>query len=280
MNFDETVLAAKLAFLNPTQTSIEALSGWCQFYRSDAPRVVASWARSYDAASSAPPRQLTLLYLANDVLQNSRKKGPDYVNAFLGVLPPRVMALAGSSVDAKTGAAASRLSAIMRERQVFGHATGKVLGDGAPTSVKRPPDGAPPASPPLPRRKRGARSDLVSAQTALAAAAAAAAHAAALESSLDGVLSGGEAPGPSDAGALETLVSALTTEAAARRDAASVLSGLADAEVVAAARVDARREVAARVRAAAGGEGGGNEAAAEEAARGDDPYSPGGSPVA
>ena len=277
MNFDETVLAAKLASLNPTQTSIEALSGWCQFYRSDAPRVVAAWARSYDAASSDPPRQLTLLYLANDVLQNARRKGPDFVNAFLGVLPPRVLALASSTVDAKTAASASRLAAIMRERQVFGHATGKVLGGGAAAaSAKRLPDSAAP-SPPLPRRKRGARSDLLSAQTALAAAAAAAAHAAALESSLDGVLSGGEAPGPSDAGALETLITALTTEAAARRDAAAVLAGLAEAEAAAAARVEARREVAARVRAAAGGE---NEAAPEGAARGDDPYSPGGSPVA
>ncbi len=34
-----------------------------------------------------PPKKLTLLYLANDVVQNSKKKGPDYGRDFKIVLP-------------------------------------------------------------------------------------------------------------------------------------------------------------------------------------------------
>ena len=32
-------------------------------------------------------RQITLLYLANDILQNSRRKGPEFVNEFYHVMP-------------------------------------------------------------------------------------------------------------------------------------------------------------------------------------------------
>ena len=38
-------------------------------------------------ASADSGRKLTLLYVANDVIQNSKKKGPEYRNEFVKVLP-------------------------------------------------------------------------------------------------------------------------------------------------------------------------------------------------
>lgn len=173
MNFDEATLTAKLAALTPSQASIEALAGWCLFYRADADRVCSTWAQAYDSAPSDAHR-LALLYLANDVLQKSRlNKGPEYLDAFIAPLPPRLRALASSTSDPRSAASAARLLAVMRERAVFGSVTGKVLGGGGGGGTKRAAaenDDEP--EPPLPRRKRGARSDLAPAQTALAAAAA------------------------------------------------------------------------------------------------------------
>lgn len=172
MNFDEATLTAKLAALTPSQASIEALAGWCLFYRADAPRVTATWAQAYDSAPSDAHR-LALLYLANDVLQKSRlNKGPEYLDAFIAPLPPRLRALASSTGDPRSAASAARLLAVMRERAVFGSVTGKVLGGGGGGGTKRAADNDDEPEPPLPRRKRGARSDLAPAQTALAAAAA------------------------------------------------------------------------------------------------------------
>lgn len=50
-----------------------------------AKQVVETWARQFH---SAPREQrLVFLYLANDILQNSRRKGPDFVGEFWKVLP-------------------------------------------------------------------------------------------------------------------------------------------------------------------------------------------------
>ena len=41
----------------------------------------------YEMISAKPPKKLTLLYLANDVVQNSKKKGPEFCRDFKTVLP-------------------------------------------------------------------------------------------------------------------------------------------------------------------------------------------------
>ena len=65
-------LVDKLSKLNSTQASIETLSEWCNFYRREAGRIVGIWDEEFNKAT--PVKRLVLLYLANDILQNSRKK--------------------------------------------------------------------------------------------------------------------------------------------------------------------------------------------------------------
>lgn len=62
-----------------------ALSHWCIFHRSKAELVVATWDKQF--RSSEMVQKVPLLYLANDILQNSKRKGNEFVNEFWKVLP-------------------------------------------------------------------------------------------------------------------------------------------------------------------------------------------------
>ena len=52
-------------------------------------KVVSLWEKEYDKVQDVEKR-LALLYLANDILQNSRKRGTQFVQPFYRVLPRAV----------------------------------------------------------------------------------------------------------------------------------------------------------------------------------------------
>ncbi|KAL5676982.1 hypothetical protein ACJX0J_013113, partial [Zea mays] len=83
--FSEQMLIDKLNRLNNSATSIETLSQWCIFHRKRAKRVVDTWEKQF--TSSREEKKIPFLYLSNDILQNSKRKGADYVDEFWRVLP-------------------------------------------------------------------------------------------------------------------------------------------------------------------------------------------------
>ncbi|KAG2593975.1 protein diaphanous homolog 1-like isoform X4 [Panicum virgatum] len=83
--FNKQILAQKLAKLNSSQQSIETLSHWCVFHHRYCRQVVETWDYEFRVASSE--RRLSLLYLANDIMQNSRKEGNGYITEFMRVIP-------------------------------------------------------------------------------------------------------------------------------------------------------------------------------------------------
>ncbi|KAE9584471.1 hypothetical protein Lalb_Chr00c01g0403981 [Lupinus albus] len=83
--FNPQILVEKLGKLNGSQASIETLSHWCIFHMNKAKQVVETWARQFH--SSPREKRLAFLYLANDILQNSRRKGSEFVGEFWKVLP-------------------------------------------------------------------------------------------------------------------------------------------------------------------------------------------------
>ncbi|CAN1132384.1 Regulation of nuclear pre-mRNA domain-containing protein 1B [Linum perenne] len=118
--FDGQVLSDKLSTLNNSQASIEfrlALSRWCVTHRKKARQVVERWDQSFK--SSQREQRVPFLYLANDILQNSRRKGSEFVNEFWKVLPKALKLVheSGSDNGKKTVA---RLVDIWEERKVFG----------------------------------------------------------------------------------------------------------------------------------------------------------------
>ncbi|CAA6668340.1 unnamed protein product [Spirodela intermedia] len=83
--FNGQILVDKLSKLNSSQQSIETLSHWCIFHRKNAKQVVETWDRQFHCAPKS--QWVSFLYLANDILQNSRRKGLEFVNEFWKVLP-------------------------------------------------------------------------------------------------------------------------------------------------------------------------------------------------
>ncbi|KAI9185340.1 hypothetical protein LWI28_006301 [Acer negundo] len=83
--FDGQTLADKLSKLNNSQQSIESLSRWCIVHRKRAKQIVETWDKLFN--SSQKEQRVSFLYLANDILQNSRRKGSEFVNEFWKVLP-------------------------------------------------------------------------------------------------------------------------------------------------------------------------------------------------
>ncbi|OAO91644.1 hypothetical protein AXX17_AT5G09680 [Arabidopsis thaliana] len=83
--FSDQILIDKLAKLNSSQQSIETLSHWCIFNRSKAELIVTTWEKQFH--STEMDQKVPLLYLANDILQNSKRQGNEFVQEFWNVLP-------------------------------------------------------------------------------------------------------------------------------------------------------------------------------------------------
>ncbi|XP_022774223.1 UPF0400 protein C337.03-like isoform X1 [Durio zibethinus] len=122
-SFNPQILVEKLAKLNNSQASIETLSHWCIFHMNKAKQVVETWDRQFHC--SPREQRLAFLYLANDILQNSRRKGSEFVGEFWKVLPDALRDVIESG-DEFGRNAALRLISIWEERKVFG-SRGQIL---------------------------------------------------------------------------------------------------------------------------------------------------------
>uniref|UniRef100_A0A3B3ZM95 CID domain-containing protein n=1 Tax=Periophthalmus magnuspinnatus TaxID=409849 RepID=A0A3B3ZM95_9GOBI len=83
-SFSESALEKKLSELSSSQQSVQTLSLWIIHHRKHSALIVKVWHRELKKAKSS--RKLTFLYLANDVIQNSKKKGPEFTKDFESVL--------------------------------------------------------------------------------------------------------------------------------------------------------------------------------------------------
>ncbi|XP_071399345.1 regulation of nuclear pre-mRNA domain-containing protein 1B isoform X3 [Centroberyx affinis] len=99
-SFSESALEKKLSELSNSQQSVQTLSLWIIHHRKHSALIVKVWHRELKKAKST--RKLTFLYLANDVIQNSKKKGPEFTKDFESVL-----------VDACSHVASSRCSSLL-----------------------------------------------------------------------------------------------------------------------------------------------------------------------
>ncbi|XP_010249122.1 PREDICTED: regulation of nuclear pre-mRNA domain-containing protein 2-like isoform X2 [Nelumbo nucifera] len=91
--------------------------------RKKAKQVVETWERQFHC--SPREQRLSFLYLANDILQNSRRKGSEFVGEFWKVLPDALRDVIESG-DEFGRNAALRLIDIWEERKVFG-SRGQIL---------------------------------------------------------------------------------------------------------------------------------------------------------
>ncbi|KAK9388288.1 RNA polymerase II-binding domain-containing protein [Lipomyces mesembrius] len=81
MSYSEDVVISKLSSINETQEAIVNIAQWVLFHRRYADQTVKTWAK---ALNNAPAhRKLGLVYLANEVVQQSRaRKREEFLKAF------------------------------------------------------------------------------------------------------------------------------------------------------------------------------------------------------
>ncbi|CAL9109527.1 unnamed protein product [Musa acuminata var. zebrina] len=115
--FSEQILADKLSKLNGTQQCIETLSHWCIFHRKHAEQVIQTWDKQFH--SSQREQKVPFLYLANDILQNSKRTGTEFVSEFWKVLPAALKDVFENG-DEHGKNVVSRLVDIWDQRRVFG----------------------------------------------------------------------------------------------------------------------------------------------------------------
>ena len=85
MTFTDDTIKAKLSSLNETQESIASVAQWVIFHRRHADRTCAIWLSRL--RESTPQKRLTLIYLANEVVQQSKaRKKDDFLIAFSPVI--------------------------------------------------------------------------------------------------------------------------------------------------------------------------------------------------
>ncbi|KAG9330758.1 hypothetical protein JZ751_022169 [Albula glossodonta] len=82
--FSEAALEKKLSELSNSQQSVQTLSLWLIHHRKHSKTIVTVWYNELKKAKVS--RKLTFLYLANDVIQNSKRKGPEFTDDFAPVI--------------------------------------------------------------------------------------------------------------------------------------------------------------------------------------------------
>ena len=106
----------KLASLNVSVQSIETLSHWCIFHRKNATQLATTWMECLERAPSK--QKLAFLYLASDVAQNGRKKGPEWADALVNLLPEACRRVVAEG-DEQTMEKVKKLLRVWSERRVF-----------------------------------------------------------------------------------------------------------------------------------------------------------------
>ncbi|XP_026481777.1 regulation of nuclear pre-mRNA domain-containing protein 1B [Ctenocephalides felis] len=115
-SFTESALVKKLIELNASQQSIQTLSFWLIHHRKHHAIIVKTWYKELQKANEQ--KKLTFMYLANDVIQNSKKKGPEYGKEFGSVLAGAFEHISASDDD-KIKSSIGRLLNIWEERGVY-----------------------------------------------------------------------------------------------------------------------------------------------------------------
>nr|XP_028557937.1 regulation of nuclear pre-mRNA domain-containing protein 1A isoform X1 [Podarcis muralis] len=114
--FSESALERKLLELSNSQQSVQTLSLWLIHHRKHSPLIVAVWERELRKAK--PNRKLTFLYLANDVIQNSKRKGPEFTKDFAPVIVEAFKHVS-SETDESCKKHLGRVLSIWEERSVY-----------------------------------------------------------------------------------------------------------------------------------------------------------------
>jgi len=106
----------KLLKLNGTLQSIQSTSLWIVFHVKNYKQMIALW--KAEVLKSEPEKQVHLLFLCNDVVQNSKKKTSTFVTAFAEVLL-EVLQSIWKGLGDKNRRSISRIIDVWEQREIF-----------------------------------------------------------------------------------------------------------------------------------------------------------------
>ncbi|KAI2788483.1 hypothetical protein POX_e06499 [Penicillium oxalicum] len=117
MAYTDDAVKAKLSALNESQESIVTVAQWVMFHRRHAEKTAQIWLQRI--RDSAPPKRLNLVYLANEVAQQSKARGKDdFLIAFSPIVAEATAAAykgASNEIQQKI----RRVVEVWRQRHVF-----------------------------------------------------------------------------------------------------------------------------------------------------------------
>lgn len=117
MAFTDDAVKAKLSALNDSQESIVTVAQWVMFHRRHAERTGQIWLQKI--RDSPPPKRLNLIYLANEVAQQSKVRGK---NDFLIALSPIIVDATSAAYKGSSNEYQQRIRRVVevwRQRNVF-----------------------------------------------------------------------------------------------------------------------------------------------------------------
>ena len=115
--FSAASFTSKLEKLSQSTESIQTLSHWVQYHKKAVKESAAIWGKTMLRAP--PDRRLLYLYLVNEILQSSRRKGPEFVKEYgaqMSVMMPETYAACPPAVREKI----MRVVSIWEDRRVLG----------------------------------------------------------------------------------------------------------------------------------------------------------------
>ncbi|PWY70569.1 DUF618 domain protein [Aspergillus eucalypticola CBS 122712] len=117
MAYTDDAVKAKLSALNETQEGIVTVAQWVMFHRRHAERTAQLWLQKL--RDSPAPKRLNLIYLANEVAQQSRaRRKEDFLIAFSPIIAEATaIAYKGSSNDIQQKI--RRVVEVWRQRSIF-----------------------------------------------------------------------------------------------------------------------------------------------------------------
>uniref|UniRef100_A0A0N5AQ93 CID domain-containing protein n=1 Tax=Syphacia muris TaxID=451379 RepID=A0A0N5AQ93_9BILA len=116
--FSETAMNKRLETLTATSQSIQTVSMWLLHHQKNhADEIVQLWLKEVKR-EVRPGRLINLLYLANDVIQNSRKQSPGFMALFYTVLEPAFRHVS-TYADSNVVTAMKKILRVFRERSIY-----------------------------------------------------------------------------------------------------------------------------------------------------------------
>lgn len=114
MTLNETNLEKRLNMVSTSQGSIQSLSSLCLHYKNHHKKIAQIWLRCLQKAKV--PHRLTLIYLANDIVQNAKRKNTlSFIDDFKSILKETVPYLR----DEKIKKSVERVFSIWQDRSIF-----------------------------------------------------------------------------------------------------------------------------------------------------------------